>query len=98
MQLMLTGQATVTGTTIRRCIAGLLAEGKATIGKGCSITACTHSGVIALEGRGGAGRVTVEGADVVCTGSNTSNHEDHGDYVAAYGTITAVAEGNIMRW
>jgi len=42
--------------------------------------------------------VTVEGADVVCTGSNTSNHEDHGDYVAAYGTITAVAEGNIMRW
>ena len=42
--------------------------------------------------------MTVEGADVVCTCNNTSNHEDHGDYVAAYGTITAVAEGNIMRW
>ena len=50
-----TGEAKVMGTTIRSCGNGLLVKGKATIGMGCSITACRESGVYAQSGE-----VTVE--------------------------------------
>ena len=47
IQVIPTGEATVTGTTIRCCEVGLMVTGKAMIGKGCSSTACAQSGVYA---------------------------------------------------
>jgi len=76
-----TGEVTITGTTIRRCEgAGLAVKGRATVGKRCSITDNTLSGIYAWDeimvagnGEGGPGEVTVEeGADLVCEGNNTS--------------------------
>ena len=43
-----TGKVTVTGTTIRRCLDGMIVQGEATIGKGCSITDCCESGIYAV--------------------------------------------------
>ena len=68
IQVRPTGEATVSGTTIRRCQMGLFVMGKATIGK-CSITACTESGVYAWKAEGGPGETTVE-EGVVCEGNN----------------------------
>jgi len=86
IEVRLTGELTVTGTTIRRCLNGLFVNGKATIGKGCSITASVKSGVFAWKSEGGLGAVTVEGdADLVCSGNNTSDHEWHGDCVSVQG-------------
>ena len=95
-----TGEATVTGTTIRRCQSGLLMNCKATVGKGCSISACVYAGIDAWKNDGGPGEVTVEeDVDRVCEGNNTCNSEDHGNYlVAGGGTITGVAEEKILRW
>ena len=96
-----TGEITVTGTTMRRCKTGLFVLGKATIGKAtirsCSITGCTQSGAFAWKTESGPGEVTAEeGADLVCSGNNTSDHEWHGDFVAAEGgTIKGVAEEKI---
>ena len=97
IQVMPRGEATVTSTTIRRCTAGLFVEGKAIIGKGCSITACTESRVTAWKTEDGPGEVTVEeGADLVCEGNDTSNQAWHGNYVSEDGdTIKGVAEEKI---
>jgi len=40
-----TGKLTIAGTTIRHCMVGLAVQSKVAIGKACSITACTMSGV-----------------------------------------------------
>jgi len=48
IQVRPTSKVTVTDTTIRRCQNGLLVTGKAKIGKSCSITACTGSGVYSI--------------------------------------------------
>jgi len=91
-----TGEATVSGTTIRRCQMGLFVMGKATIGK-CSITACTESGVYAWKAEGGPGETTVE-EGVVCEGNSTGNTPNEGNFFARDGArIKGVAEELIVH-
>ena len=87
------------GTTVRRCMAGLMVKGKAMIGQGCSISACIRSGVYAWMVHGGPGEVTVEeGVGLVCEGNNTNNEEGLGNFVSADGApITGVAEELIVH-
>ena len=99
IQVEPTGEVTVTGTTIRQCEVGLFVGDKATIGKGCSIAACTLSGVYAFKKQveGYFGEVTVEDdAELVCEGNSTSNAASQGDFLSVRSApITGVAAENI---
>jgi len=94
------GEVTITGTTIRGCDIGLLVNGKATIGKGCSIIDCVQSGVFAWKADGGPGEVTVEeDAGLVCEGNNTGNHPQEGEFVASFGgVIKGIAAEKLTRF
>jgi len=53
IQVQRTGEATLTGTTVRRCSVGVGVQGRATLGEGCRITANVDIGIIAGDGGGG---------------------------------------------
>ena len=57
------------------------------------------SGTFATKHEATPGEATVEdGADLVCEGNNTSTHELHADFLAAWGgAIAGVAEEKITR-
>ena len=69
--------------------------GKASVGKGCSVTACSLGGIYAWtqQSQSYLGQVTVEdGANLLCEGNNTSNDPDYGDFVSVRNApITGVA-------
>jgi len=95
-----TGEVTVTGTTIRRCYRhGMFVEGTASIGKGCSVTACARSGVYAepSEEASSTGAVAAEErAEVVCKGNNTSTGPTYGNWTSSWsGTISGIAAEQI---
>ena len=101
IQVEVTGEVAATGTTIRRFCNGLFVWGKATLGKGCSITGCPESGINAWKQGGDPypAVVTVEeGAGLVCEVNNPSSNRREGDYLARDGAaITGVAEEKIVR-
>jgi len=66
------GEATVTGTTVRRCGDSVVVVGKATLGEGCQITDNTSAGIVAWKDEGSPAEVTVE-AGVVCEGNNSND-------------------------
>ena len=77
-----TGEATVTGTTVRRYMIGMAVQGKAE-GKseGCRITTNTRGGIMAIKTEEGPGELTVE-AGAVCEGNTTNNNPVGGDFMS----------------